>query len=273
MIPMLSSVDKIRLQRVSKGFYACVARQMQWHRIQPKKEFEGYWNFMERHFRSTNLLKDFLLSRFRTLLREGLKKNNLNSYSSSEETLSVFVYYLCTKNRHYLQRIMHTVVPRLDLCTRRCFRRLWLRTEQHLLRQKQLPIKRKRAQRTKMSKVVHKSFLSASNENNSVELTHENLQQHNKRKSSSRVVRSPKRFKPEVVKLKDDLSASEVGSEDIPIEERSIDSRSEGSLKDFIVDDDESIDQETEDEEQELSDRETEDSESFHSSLLTDSDE
>ncbi len=124
-----------------------------------------------------------------------------------------------------------------------------------------------------MSKVVHKSFLSASNENNSVELTQENLQQHNKRKSSSRVVRSPKRFKPEVVKLKDDLSASEVGSEDIPIEERSIDSRSEGSLKDFIVDDDESITQETEDEEQELSDRETEDSESFHSSLLTDSDE
>ena len=59
MVPMLSCVDKIRLQRVSKGFYACVARQLEWHKITPQKEFEGYWYFLERHFKRTNLLQDF----------------------------------------------------------------------------------------------------------------------------------------------------------------------------------------------------------------------
>ena len=273
MIPMLTSIDKIRLQRVSKGFYTCVARQLEWHKVELKKEFEGYWYFMQRHFNSTNLLQDFLMSRFRKLLKEGLAKNTLTNYSYSEENMSVFVYYLCTKNRRYLHRIMHTMVPHLDVVTRRCFRRLWLRTERHLLRQKQLPIKARRVLRTKMSKVINKSVLSASSEPAKIELTEENLLQHNKRKASAREVRSPKRYKPDIVNLKDDLSASEVGSEDVPVEERSVDSRSEGSLKDFIVDDDESIHEPTEEEEDELSDRETEDSESFHSSVLTDSDE
>ena len=273
MIPMLSCVDKIRLQRVSKGFYACVARQLEWHKLTPQKEFEGYWYFLERHFKRTNLLQDFLLSRFKKLLREGLHKNNFKKYSYSEESMSVFIYYLCTKNRRYLHRLLHTMVPHLDEVTRRCFRRLWLRTERHLLRQKQLPIKPSRVLRTKMSKVVSNTILSASNETGSLELTQANLQQHNKRKASSRHVQSPKRYKPEVVNLKDDLSASEVGSEDVPIEERSVDSQSEGSLKDFIVDDDESLHEKTEEEEDELSDRETEDSASFHSSVLTDSDE
>lgn len=274
MIPMLSSVDKIRLQRVSKGFYTCVARQLEWHKVELKKEFEGYWYFMQRHFKSTNLLQDFLMSRFRKLLKEGLAKNTLTNYSYSEENMSVFVYYLCTKNRRYLHRLMHTMVPRLDAVTRRCFRRLWLRTERHLLRQKQLlPIKAGRVLRTKMNKVINKTVLSASNEPAQLVLTEENLSQHNKRKASSREVRSPKRYKPDIVNLKDDLSASEVGSADVPIEERSVDSRSEGSLKDFVVDDEESIEEHTEEDEDELSDRETEDSESFHSSVLTDSDE
>lgn len=275
MIPMLSSVDKIRLQRVSKGFYTCVARQLEWHKVEPKKEFEGYWYFMQRHFNSTNLLQDFLMSRFRKLLKEGLEKNTLTNYSYSEENMSVFVYYLCTKNRRYLHRLMHTMVPRLDAVTRRCFRRLWLRTERHLLRQKQLlPIKAGRVLRTKMNKVINKTVLSASTEPAQIVLTEENLLQHNKRKASSREVRSPKRYKPDIVNLKDDLSASEVGSADVPIEERSVDSRSEGSLKDFVVDDEESLEEHTEEEdEDELSDRETEDSQSFHSSVLTDSDE
>jgi len=288
MIPMLSSVDKIRLQRVSKGFYTCVARQLEWHKVEPKKEFEGYWYFMQRNLNSTNLLQDFLMSRFRKLMKEGLSKNTLSNYSYSEENMSVFIYYLCTKNRRYLHRIMHTMVPHLDVVTRRCFRRLWLRTERHLLRQKQLPIKARRVLRTKMNKVINKTVLSASSEpvkieltpenvgdaeTVKIELTEENLLQHNKRKASSREVRSPKRYKPDIVNLKDDLSASEVGSEDVPVEERSVDSRSEGSLKDFVVNDDESIHKPTEEEEDELSDRETEDSESFHSSVLTDSDE
>ena len=272
MVPMLSCVDKIRLQRVSKGFYACVARQLEWHKITPQKEFEGYWYFLERHFQRTNLLQDFLLSRFKKLLREGLHKNNFKKYSYSEENMSVFIYYLCTKNRRYLHRIMHTMVPYLDEVTRRSFRRLWLRTERHLLRQKQLPIKPRRVLRTKMNKVSN-SILSPSNETGALELTQENLQTHNKRKASARQVRSPKRYKPELVNLKDDLSASEVGSEDVPIEDRSVDSRSEGSLKDFIVNDEESVHEATEEEEDELSDRETEASESFHSSVLTDSDE
>ena len=277
MIPMLSCVDKIRLQRVSKGFYACVSRQLVWHKVKPEKEFEGYFYFLERHFQRTNLLQDFLLSRFKKLLREGLHKNNFKSYSYSEENMSVFIYYLCTENRRYLQRLMHTMVPYLDEVTRHSFRRLWLRTERHLLRQKQLPIKPRRVLRTKMSKVSN-SILSLSNETGTLELTQENLQKHNKRKVSARQVRSPKRYKPELVTLKDDLSASEVGSEDVPIEERSVESRSEGSLKDFIVNDEESVHEEsvheaTEEEEDELSDRETEASESFHSSVLTDSDE
>ena len=273
MIPMLSSVDKIRLQRVSKGFYACVARQLEWHKVKPKKEFEGYWYFLERHFKTTNLLQDFLLCRFKKLLKEGLSKNILQNYSYSEENMSVFVYYLCTKNRRYLQRLMHTMVPYLDTNTRRCFRRLWLRTEKYLLRQKQLPIKATTVVKKKMSKVINKTILSASTEPVKSQLTVENVKEHNKRKASARETRSPKRYKPDLVNLKDDLSASEVGSNSVPIEERSVDSRSEGSLKDFVVDDDESVEEHSEEDEDELSDRETEDSESFHSSALTDSDE
>jgi hypothetical protein len=269
--------------RVSRGFYACVKRQLEWHKIKPRKEYEGYWHFIQTYYKSTVLLQDFLLDRFRTLLKQGLAKNNLGKFAVSEERLSVFVFYLCTKNRKYLHRIMHTLVPHLDPVSRRHFRRTWLRTEQYLLRQKGRPIKgREKIQTSTMNKVVDKSVSSVSNDSISncplvaeetvvVNLTAANLEKHNKRKSSSRPTHSPKRFKPDLTNLKDDLSASEVGSDEVPVEERSVDSQSAGSLKDFVVDDnDEEPESESYDEES-LSDRETEDSQSFHSSALTDS--
>lgn len=279
---MLTTLDKIRLLGVSKGFYACVKRQLEWHKIQPRKEHEGYFHFIQTYFNSTVLLQNFLLDRFRQLLKQGLAKNNLSKYNVSDEMLSVFVYYLCTKNRKYLQRIMHTLVPHLDPVSRRSFRRAWLRTEKYLLRQKEIPIKaRSQIETSTMNKVVDKSISSASKDVSNcplpaddegvVTLTEENLKQHNKRKGS-RPTHSPKRYKPDLTKLKDDISASEVGSEEVPIEERSVDSQSAGSLKDFVVGDEEEEENHRNSiSEDSLSDRETEDSQSFHSSVLTDS--
>jgi hypothetical protein len=227
------------------------------------------------------LMKNFLLDRFQLLLKQGLNKNHLRKYTVSEEMLSIFVYYLCTKNRRYLQRIMHTVIPHLDPVSRRAFRRTWLRTERYLLKERPIKGAGQLTENT-MSKVVRKSISSASNDTvvqcplNAeepvvVELTETNLLKHNKRKSSTRVVNSPKRYKPDLTKLKDDLSASEVGSDEVPVEERSVDSRSIGSLKDFIVDDEDSGDESESISEKSFSSRETEDSQSFHSSALTDS--
>lgn len=270
MVPMLSTRDKVQLMRCSRGFYACVKRQLDWHKTTLKKEYEGYWYFLQQFYKSTVLVENFMLERFRQLLKTGVK--NIEYFTVSEEIMSVLVYYLCTKNRRMLFKLLHTVVPKLDPKTRRCFRRLYLRTELYL-RQHRRPIKPPRKQQTKMSKVTLQNVVSsASSETKVVTLTEANLRHHNKRKANARVVRSPKRFKPEVTKLKDDLSASELGSEDIGIEERSIDSQSAGSLKDFIVDDDdESLEQASSRQEESLSDRETEDSQSFHSSALTDS--
>ena len=280
-MPMLESIEKIRLLRVSKGFYACVKRHMEWHKVKLSKEHEGYWHFVQQHYNSTMLMKNFLLDRFQLLLKQGLNKNHLRKYTVSEEMLSIFVYYLCTKNRRYLQRIMHTVIPHLDPVSRRAFRRTWLRTERYLLKERPIKGAGQLTENT-MSKVVRKSISSASNDTvvqcplNAeepvvVELTETNLLKHNKRKSSTRVVNSPKRYKPDLTKLKDDLSASEVGSDEVPVEERSVDSRSIGSLKDFIVDDEDSGDESESISEKSFSSRETEDSQSFHSSALTDS--
>ena len=272
---MLGSLDKMRLMRVSRGFYACVQRQLEWHKIVPKKELEGYWYFLKQFYKSTVLLENFLLERFRELYKKGLQKN-IAHYTVSEEILSVLVFYLCSRNKRLLGKLMHTVVPSLDAVTRRSFRRLVLRTQLYLL-QKEGTINRKTKQQIKMSK---KRATSVSREiklplpDNSrhvSELTTHNLQLHNKRKAASRAVRSPKRYKPEPTTFKDDLSVSEVGSEEVPIEERSVDSQSVGSLKDFIVDDVDSTASKSSQQEQELSDRETEDSQSFHSSALTDS--
>ena len=282
MMPMLESIEKIRLLRVSKGFYACVKRHMEWHKVKLSKEHEGYWYYVQKHYNSTMLMKKFLLDRFQLLLKQGLHKNNLRKYTVSEEMLSIFVYYLCTKNRRYLQRIMHTVIPHLDPVSRRAFRRTWLRTERYLLKER--PIKgATQLTKNRMSKLVTKSISSASNDTVKcpldaepvvIELTEDNLKEHNKRKISHRIVNSPKRYKPDLTALKDDISASEVGSDEVPVEERSVDSRSSGSLRDFVVEN-----EDTEDEdgasvsEKSFSSRETEDSQSFHSSALTDSEE
>ena len=293
---MLSVIDKVRLMGTSKGFYACVKRQLEWHKVKITKENKGYWNFIQCFYKSTILLENFMLNRFKLLLKHGIEKNNLQSYSVSEEMLSVFIYYLSMRNKKYLQRLMHTVVPHLDPVTRRCFRRLVIRIELYLRRQKQLPIKAREKKQTKqMNKVMNKMSRSSVSKDISVqnqplhagdqtqifELTEANLSEHNKRKytssssSNKRHKQAPNRYQPDTTNLKDDLSASEVEDNDnIPMEERSVDSGSAGSLKDFVVDDEEEEQVESSvHEEEELSDRETEDSQSFHSSALTDSEE
>ena len=87
--------------------------------------------------KTPNLKKYQQEPRFRELYKKGLQKN-IAHYTVSEEILSVLVFYLCSRNKRLLGKLMHTVVPSLDAVTRRSFRRLVLRTQLYLLQKAML---------------------------------------------------------------------------------------------------------------------------------------
>jgi len=258
MVPFLSTVDMVRLQRVSKGFKECVDLGAKTALHYSKKSLDTIWNFIDPRFQ-TVLLKKSMLDRFGMMAKRGLRENyksENSTFCNDEASLCVLLFFLRERKPRVLKHLLHCVVPRWNLRNRAMFRQMYLRIEMYFAspRFKKSSIKRKACLKQNSMSSDAKTDISVSVSriiNNDLPnvstLTEANLQQHQrlslkrKREVPKRSIKKPKLYAEEYqkdVKVEDDFKEySDDSPVNVQLEERSEDSQSQGSLVDFIVND------------------------------------